>query len=267
MSPNEPNHAALMSQSDMGKFEMGDEVYVPSLALPDPDGRPFALTLGRVTGQEGRLVRVSVPNNHESDVLVSTKLLHGRNLGITVFRIGDIDTEEHLLDPLAKSILHYLRLFLPHDAIRLREVRTSAEIQAVWEDLEATTSHVVIIGHGSETSIKLLDCEYPVDGATLGQIFENASPTTSPKMFVSLSCLTGRMPFARPFSLSKVCGDYLAPFQSVHSAAASLFAQSYFANHLLNGQGVRAAYGRAHQAVGRGVHFRHWRDGIHLPIP
>lgn len=45
-------------------------------------------------------------------------------------------------------------------------------------------------------------------------------------MFVSMSCLTGRQPFAKPFGESNVCADYLAPFQSVHSAAASLFAQA-----------------------------------------
>jgi hypothetical protein len=58
----------------------------------------------------------------------------------------------------------------------------------------------------------------------------------STQTFISLSCLTGRAALARPFSSSAVCCDYLAPFHSVHSAAASLYAQSFCSNHLLDGR-------------------------------
>lgn len=171
------------------------------------------------------------------------------------------------LDPLAKSTLHYLRLLLEPDAIRLREVRTTIEIQRVWERYESVTSHVVLIGHGNPDSIRLLDCNRPVSGNEFARFLQDAAPTTAPKTFVSLSCLTGRQPFAKPFSQSEVCADFLAPFQSVHSAAASLFAQSYFAHHLLNGAGVIAAFTHARRAVGSGVSFRHWRNGDLTPTP
>jgi hypothetical protein len=45
-------------------------------------------------------------------------------------RIGDLDTEESTLDPLAKSTLHYLRLLLYPETVKHFEVRTATEIQA-----------------------------------------------------------------------------------------------------------------------------------------
>jgi hypothetical protein len=145
------------------------------------------------------------------------------------------------------------------------EVRTAAEIRAVWRQEEKTKSHIILIGHGNEESIRLLDHENPMTGQELGKLLDDAAPTTSPKTVVSLSCLTGRQPFAKPFSRSRTCADFLAPFQSVHSAAASLFAQSFFGNHFLYGQGVVAAYRQAREAVAFGASFRHWRNGSMRP--
>lgn len=249
----------------MAKFPVGTEVYVPSRLLPNPDGQSFALTRTTVAAQNARSVRVNLQDTNGNDIEVASRLLHGPNLGITVLRIGDLLTEDYTLDPLAKSTLHYLRLLLQPEAIRLHEVRTTVEIQKVWERYENATSHVVLIGHGSSDSIRLLDQTRPVNGNELAQLLEDAAPTTVPKTFVSLSCLTGRQPFAKPFSQNRVCADLLAPFQSVHSAAASLFAQSYFAHHLLNGEGVIAAFRHARRAVGSGVSFRHWRSGTLTP--
>lgn len=254
-----------MSESCVAKFEVGTEVYVPSRVLPDPERHDFALTRTQVLGQKGRSVRVNLQDENGNDLEVATSILHGPNLGITVFRIGDLMTEDHTLDPLAKSTLHYLRLLLQPDAVRLFEVRTSVELQRIWLKFEPATSHVVLIGHGNADSIRLLDCDQPVKGADFAQMLEDASPTGFPKTFVSMSCLTGRQPFAKPFSESNVCADYLAPFQSVHSAAASLFAQSFFANHLLNGLGVISSYRHARMAVGSGVSYRHWRNGKLTP--
>lgn len=245
----------------MTKFQVGDEVYVPSRLLPRPDLQNFALTRARVLGQTDRSVRIDRQDQNGNDLNVASRLLHGKNLGVTIFRIGDLLTEEHTIDPLGKSVLHYLRLLLEPDAVRLRSVRTAAEIEKSWETLEAVTSHVVLIGHGSQDSIRLMDREHPVGGRDFGLLLEGASATTAPKTFVSLSCLTGRKPFAKPLSEATVCSDLLAPFQSIHAAAGSLFTQSFFSHHLLNGEGVLSAFHAARQSVGSGVTYRHWRKG------
>lgn len=245
----------------MPKFPLGSDVYVPSSLLPSPDTRDFALTRTTVQGQNSRSARIDIQDADGNDIEIATKRLHGPHLGVTVLRIGDLRTEANTLDPLAKSILHYLRLLLEPNSIRLHSVRTSIEIQRVWAVDEPVTSHLVVIGHGRADSIRLLDCSKPVSGGDFGSMLESAHTTGEPKTVLSLSCLTGRQPFAKPFSETRVCADFHAPYQSVHSAAASLYAQSFFANHLLNGVGVLAAHRKARAAVGTAVSFRHWRGG------
>jgi hypothetical protein len=116
----------------MVKFAVGDDIYVPSRLLPRPEGRDFALTRATVQEQKARSVRINIQDDDSNDIEIATKALHGSNLGITMLRIGDLSpSEHHALDPLAKSMLHYLRLLLEPDAVRLREVRASVELQAV----------------------------------------------------------------------------------------------------------------------------------------
>lgn len=251
----------MVHPAPVPKFPVGSQVYVPSSLLPKPDERDFALTRTTVRAQNVRSVRVDVQDESGNDVEIASKRLHGANLGVTVLRIGDLATEVHTLDPLAKSTLHYLRLLLEPSAVRLHSVRTSTEIQRIWSAEEPVSSHLVLIGHGRADSIRLLDCSRPVSGKDFAAMLESGQATTQPKTVVSLSCLTGRRPFAKPFSESLVYADFHAPYQSVHSAAASLFAQSFFAHHLLNGVGVLAAHRKARIAVGTAVSFRRWRDG------
>ncbi|QEA28988.1 hypothetical protein FGL91_10715 [Microbacterium sp. CBA3102] len=243
------------------KFKNGDIVFVPARVLPNPDREPFALKDVTVTGQVKRKIQIDRQDGHGNDIIVASRLVHGPNLGITVLEIGDLSTEDHTLDPLAKSVLHYLRLLVRPENIRLLKIRTVSELQHLWSKYEPATSHVVFIGHGSEDSIRFLDRSDPVTGSELAKLMLDAAPSTDAKLFLSLSCLTGRAPFAKPFSKSPVCRDYIAPFQSVHSAAASLYSQSFFAHHLLSGEEVRPAHAKARSAVGAGVSFRRWRNG------
>ncbi|MDG5486040.1 MULTISPECIES: hypothetical protein [Mycobacteriaceae] len=243
------------------KFKVNEQVFVPSRLLPNPAAQNFALRRAKVLEQKARSVRINLQDEHGNDIEVASRLVHRKNLGIGVIRIGDFKTELNALDPLAKSMMHYLRLLLEPDAVVLREVRTSTEICAVWAELAPRTSHIVLIGHGNADSLNFLDLDAPVGGDRFGTMLAGAAPKSPPKVVISLTCLTGRAAFASPFSASSVCTDYIAPFQLVHSAAASLFGQSFFANHLLSGLGVAAAFRRAHAAVGTGVTFRHWRTG------
>lgn len=250
----------------MAKFNVGDTVFVPSRLLPKPDEQPFALMRRTVTGNANRSVRIDVQDDTVSDIEVSSKLVHSAELGITVLRVGHFVTEETALDPLAKSLLQFSRLLVDDQVVRLVEVRTAAEIQAIWAKVGPLTSHVILIGHGRSDSFRLLDEPKPLPGSQFAALFENV-PKSKPKTWVSLSCLTGRTPFAKPFSSSEVCADFFAPYQSVHVAAASQFAQTFFVNHLLNAVGVIAAHRRAIDAVGSGVSFRHWRNGVRRSQP
>lgn len=239
---------------------------MPSNKLPAPAQGGFALKRTKVLEQRKQQVRLDERDSDGNDIWVSSQVLHGRDLGITILRIGDLLTEEHTLDPLTKSTLHYLRLLLEPDAVRMREIRTTIELEVVWRQLAESTSHLVLIGHGDVDNIKLLGAESTVTGHRLGELLSDGARRGQPKTVVSLSCLTGRAAFARDFSASDACAEYLAPFHSVHSAAASLYAQSFFANHLLNGMGVIGSHRRAREVVGSaGFSFRHWRNGRMVP--
>jgi hypothetical protein len=64
----------------------------------------------KVQGVAGR--SIIVDDGRGDTVKISTRTAHSRSLGFLVLRVGDLITEATLLDPLAKSVLQYLRLLI-----------------------------------------------------------------------------------------------------------------------------------------------------------
>ncbi len=240
------------------KFNVGEHVLVPAARLAQPDQQPYALMPRTVLAQNERSVRVD--DGAGGTVDIASRLVHPSSLGFLVLRVGDLNTERTLLDPLAKSVLQFLRLLIPDGDLRAVSLRTLAELDAHWTTYHAATSHVVLIGHGSGTSISVLG-DGAITGENLAARLHGLGPDTPPKTFVSLACLTGRAGFAKRFSESPICRDLIAPFHSVHGAAASQFCQSLLADHLLAGVEIPYAYTRAVRAVVGGGRFRRWRRG------
>lgn len=240
------------------KFDVGEHVLVPAARLAQPDQQPYALMPRTVLALNGRSVRVD--DGAGGTVDIASRLVHPGSLGFLVLRIGDLGTESTLLDPLAKSVLQFLRLLIPDSDLRSIELRTLAELDAHWTAHRGATSHVVVIGHGSSTSISFVG-DGPISGGDLADRLHQQAPGSQPKTFVSLACLTGRAPFAKPFSQSPICRDLIAPFRSVHGAAASQFCQTLLTDHLLGGVEIPYAYSRSVGAVVEGGRFRRWRDG------
>src|SRR5206468_2383283 len=120
-------------------------------------------------------------------------------------------------------------------------------------------------GHGTAKSMQFVG-DGAISGKGLAARLCQLAPNTRPKTFVSLACLTGRADFAKAFSESPICRDWIGPFQSVHGAAASQFCQALFTEHLLAGTEIPYAYAKAAKAVMNGRGFRRWRDGVlHIP--
>ncbi|MGO1167413.1 MAG: hypothetical protein ACTMHL_12445 [Janibacter sp.] len=232
---------------------VGDRVWVPSHRLHE-SRQQFALTSRSVLEVQDRSVVVDDGSGTSQSVKIATRQVHSDSLGFLVLAIGDLETEETLTRPLAKSALQYLRLLLPDDVIDSASLRTRTELTALFRRNGAQYSHVVLVGHGSKTDIPLLDGR--VTGAELGDLLNHGEP----KAILSLSCYTGQMPFARPLSQGRGCRELVAPFGLLHGAAASLFFQAFLHQHLLHGEGVKAAFGHA-QVAAEGTHFRHWRNG------
>ncbi len=235
----------------MPKFSPGDTAWVPSTRLPGT--QPFALMERPVLDVAER--SIFVDDGRGGRVKVSTRIAHSRNLGFLVLRIGDLSTETTLLDPLGKSVLQYLRLLISDSQVQMLHVRTEAEVRAFMNTTGAAFSHVILIGHGTPTS--LLAMTTKLSGVEVGSMLDAGAP----KVVISLACSTGKTAFARELSKSKSVRELVAPFREAHGAAASLFLQTLLHKHLLMGHEFRTAFRLANDGL-EGTHFRHWRDGV-----
>jgi hypothetical protein len=180
-----------------------------------------------------------------------------RNVGIMILRIGDFDTEYTLLDPLAKSLLQYFRLLVPDDMVILKELRTLDELCTILAKDHAAYSHLILIGHGSASSLRFGRNE--VDASAFGDALESSG--CKDKVLVSLACLTGVASFAKCLSESPACEAVIAPFHSVQGAVASQFCQTLFARNLLEGRSTKVAFRNARTAVPGTASFRLWVKG------
>jgi hypothetical protein len=107
------------------KFKPGEKVFVPVSLLPDPDSYGTALVHRPIATQQGRKVTITLSGGTNSAPIATSKL--HKKAGILIVRIGDFASEASLLDPLAKSILHFSRLFLDESFVRLLEVRSLSQ--------------------------------------------------------------------------------------------------------------------------------------------
>lgn len=90
------------------RLQAGETVFVP-WARTGHDGRgPSALATATVAELRGKKVVLALPGGALSPEIGSS-LVH-RAAAVLILRVGDLQTELGLLDPLAKSLLQYLRL-------------------------------------------------------------------------------------------------------------------------------------------------------------
>jgi hypothetical protein len=235
----------------MPKFSPGEKVWVSSTHLLGT--QPFALMERKVEAVVAR--SIVVDDGSGGTVKVSTRTAHSRSLGFLVLRVGDLSTEATLLDPLAKSVLQYLRLLISDSEVRMLHVRTEAEVRAFMIADGAVFSHVILIGHGTPASLLAMGAK--LSGAEVGSMLDAGDP----KVVISLACSTGMTAFARELSKSKSVRELVAPFREAHGAAASLFLQTLLHKHLLMGHEFRTAFRLANDGL-EGTHFRHWRGGV-----
>jgi hypothetical protein len=235
-------------------LQIGEQVFVRRslLGLEDNDISPFYRTT--VKARKDRSVRVDKPDGTLSDKIATSKV--AKNFGVLIVRIGDFN-EDGLLDPLAKSILHYCRMLLPGDSVRLIELRTEAELVALWDSFHGMCQQVVLVGHGGASGF--LFGNQNIDPSRLAAIFGAPNPT--PKEFISLGCQTGMAPFGKAFSVSPCVSHFIAPFHSVHGCVASLFTQTYLNERLLASCSTKVAFNHARDHLLGAVSFRLWRHG------
>lgn len=235
-------------------FQIGEQVYVPRsvLGLDENAISPFHRTTVRARNE--RSVQVDLPDGSRSRLIATSKV--SASFGVLIIRIGDFN-EDGLIDPLAKSILHYCRMLLPGDAVRLVELRTEQELVRLWNDAHAVCKQVVIVGHGPPNGY--LFGENSISPSRLADIL--CGPAAAPKEFVSLGCQTGLASFGKSFSKAACVSHFLAPFHSVHGCAASLFTKTYLHERLLAASSPKVAFKRARERLEGAASFRLWQGG------
>ncbi len=235
-------------------FAIGDQVYVARsiLGLDENDISPFLRTT--IRARNNRSVQVDLPNGVLSNGIATSKV--AANFGVLIIRIGDFN-EDGLLDPLAKSVLHYCRMLLPGDSVQLIELRTEGELVTLWGNIHGMCQQVVIVGHGAPGGF-LFGSEN-VTPQRLAEIFDAPNPTR--KEFISLGCQTGYQAFGQPFSLARCVSHFLAPFHSVHGCVASLFTQTFLNERLLASRSTKVAFKHARSDLKGAASFRLWENG------
>jgi hypothetical protein len=253
----------------VAKFGIGEEVFVPATKLANPNAQSYALVRKTVLEQDNR--SVVVDDGAGGRVSIASRLAHKPvGLGVLLLRLGDFGSEHTLLDPLATSVFQFLKMLIEDNDARYYGLRTLTELDHVWSREHGGCSHVVVIGHGTGktgTKLAIVGDVGEISASDLAARLEGLAPDTAPKTFVSLCCWTGRAEFAKPFSHSAICSDFIGPRDDVHGAAASQFCQSFLSELFLDGREVPYAYNRAAQSAVGGRVFRRWRDGRLRPPP
>lgn len=237
-------------------LQPNESVFVPTALLPNSSQYGTGLVVRTVLAIQNRSATLDLGNNIASPPIATSKL--HRNLGILVIRIGDYESESVLLDPLAKSILHFARLFMDDAFVQLLHVRSVAELEAWLPQNAPRFSHVVLIGHCDAQGLK-----FGVGGFTppngLSQL---CGPQPHHQMtFISLACESGRASFAQAFSRLPFCEALIAPFHAVHGVVASQYCQSFFAHMLLLGESLAVAHRHARGFTPGSTSFRLWQTG------
>jgi hypothetical protein len=253
----------------MTAFAVGDTIYVPSSLLPATSQQVFeyavvrakVASVQRAKGRGGNRVKVELPPNGSANPGVSNWLpvsKCNKHIGIAIIAVGDLSTEQLLIEPLYKSVLQFCRLLINDSDIEGVRVRSLRELK-LWASTRMNRfSHVVLIGHGSSNSI-----EFAVDGAKSAADIRNALHVThpTPKVCISLCCETGNKLFADTFSRASYCSFLAAPQNSVAGSTASLFCQAFLQFNLGHAKTPGIAFKSALASTPGNHLFALWRNG------
>ncbi|MCT7655981.1 hypothetical protein MBH78_17970, partial [Oceanimonas sp. NS1] len=186
-------------------LKVGDRVYVPCSKFSELTDQPSAFYWTKVVDIKNKSIK-SRFTAAEGVRLFGMSLAHD-NLGLLIISIGDFETETALLDPLSKSVLQYARLLMPDDALLYIKLRSVSELKTYWQRDQAAYTHVVLIGHGSNSWIK-----FGVDGWVTADQFQQEILRVwggAKKTIISLCCQTGYKAFRGKLSSFAQCKYFM----------------------------------------------------------
>jgi hypothetical protein len=180
------------------------------------------------------------------------------DVGVCVIRVGDFQTESNLLNPLTKSIVHFLKILLPDDQLLTHYIRSPEEFYHIVATYGGAFTHFVLVGHASAQGLHFAFGVREPAGALAATLPQH---TVRQHNFICLCCHSGERSFARQFSASPACAHLVAPLGALHGAVGSQFAQTFFVRHFLEGRTFTVAFNQSREGVPGGTRFRHWRNG------
>ena len=204
-------------------FQVGEQVYLPRARVGLGQDGMSSFYRGQVVDTGRGKIKVDLPGGITSDWVASA--FAKKTIKAVVITLGDFSSESLVFDPLAKNILHHLRLLLGPDEALGMKVRSVPELKKFWEAEQSEISHVVFVGHGNGSEVLFAVDEW-VSGADLASALRVWGAPK--KHFLSLCCKSGQAAFAKPFSNAAICEDLVAPFHSVHGAVGAQFAPPTF---------------------------------------
>ncbi|MFA9459905.1 hypothetical protein [Thiohalorhabdus methylotrophus] len=240
----------------MSEFNPGERAYVPVSRVDGLDSWDFALQQTEILEREANSVKVKLDDGTASD-WIGVSLLH-KKVGVLIINIGDLSTEEYLMDPLAKSVGQFCKLLIPDDQFRQIRVRSLEELKILWHKEQGIYSHVIWIGHGKSNGI-----HFAVDGWVGPEKIKRALHVRggTKKTYISLCCKNGYRDFGGELSRSTMCKNFIGPFHSVDGATASQFCQTFLTKHFLGGSTPKVSFREARNATPGNVSFRLWKGG------
>lgn len=238
-------------------INVGDRVCVPVERIAPGHSCPFPIVEGTVISRDKRTVTIDLPYGIGSRSIASSAVLH-TDLSISIIRIGDFQTEISLLDPLTKTLTHFLKLLLPDDRRRTHYIRTPQELYDLYERENRSVSIFVIVGHASDKSLHF-GMDSKVTSKELADTFYSISGY--PHDYLFLCCESGKAAFAKDFSASRCCNDFVGPMRSLHGASAAQFGITLLSKILFEGTSFRVSFKQSARSNPGTANFRNWRNG------
>jgi hypothetical protein len=278
------------------KYKVDDEVWVPvaDVKAMRPTYTPpadAAVVHGKLHGRVDADDAPGVPRTWnvtvngltddagiEETIEVSSRRFR-RYTKILIVRIGDWETEQLTLNPLADSLKAQLSLLLPPGFVDVEYIRTLDELKGALKlhgggkSTEGKTpwGYAVLVGHGRSGGNAGMNfggtwCTPLAIAGAIGGLGPGRKSFSEAKI-ISVCCHTGDPSFAETIS-DTLNSTFVGPSESVHSYEAAAFVLRLFYEHFLQGRLWSDAFRETCQASATfSTRFRCWRDGSETHVP
>lgn len=234
---------------------ISSEIWVPGAYLPDYAGYcPLTPMLASPIDEEPDFWNVWTGDNRGVPV-PRTRLV--ASPGFLVLEIAPILSEETVskaAEATAKSLESLFASCSPN--VQHFRVSTAVELEDLMKRCGFLWSHVIIIGHGAEDGLSLLDRNGPLDGADLANLLGCHDDHGRDRQIISLCCHSGCANISEALSKASNVTEVIAPVEFFDLRWAVVFVTGYFLK-------LFGTTGTVEQAV---TEAANWSSGSKMPI-